>query len=200
MVKRTCKIEDCDKPVKTRGWCGMHYSRWQRRGTTDDLRVYVCGVEGCDRPYQGRNMCQLHYYRWLHGGKKGPVPVGRVLPDLRKPVPVPPYEERMKAKIDERDPGECWPWLGALTRKGYGIIISRAGRNSYAHRAVYEQFVGPIPDGLEIDHTCHSFDMSCPGGDTCPHRRCVNPSHLEPVTHAENVRRADKWKRRALHS
>ena len=50
----------------------------------------------------------------------------------------------------------------------------------------YLLFKGPIPDGLEIDHTCHN-ESQCLGGWNCFHRRCVNPTHLKIVTHIENV-------------
>ena len=65
----------------------------------------------------------------------------------------------------------CWLWTGPLNNKGYG----RSG-DGYAHRRSYEIFTGPIPEGLEIDHLCRN-------------RRCVNPEHLEAVTHVENLRR-----------
>lgn len=52
------------------------------------------------------------------------------------------------------------------------------GRVKYAHRAMYEQEVGPITEGLELDHLCRQT-------------MCVNPSHLEPVTHAVNLRRGN---------
>lgn len=55
-----------------------------------------------------------------------------------------------------------------------------------AHRAAYEVWVGPIPAGLEIDHTCHNVDPYCRGGTGCVHRRCVNPDHLEAVSHRVN--------------
>jgi hypothetical protein len=51
-----------------------------------------------------------------------------------------------------------------------------------AHRVFYELLVGPIPDGYQLDHTCHNRDDGCVGGPTCTHRACVNPAHLEPVT------------------
>jgi hypothetical protein len=81
--------------------------------------------------------------------------------------------ERIMQRTDRS--GDCWLWTGFLDRYGYGQI-SVQNRREKAHRAAYEAFVGPIPDGLVIDHTCRV-------------RRCVNPAHLEPVTHAENVRR-----------
>jgi hypothetical protein len=70
----------------------------------------------------------------------------------------------------------CWIWqLSLHARTGYGAKKTN-GVSTLAHRAVYEHHVGPIPDGLELDHLCRV-------------RACVNPAHLEPVTHKENVRR-----------
>lgn len=70
----------------------------------------------------------------------------------------------------------CWIWDAAVDDRGYGRISVR-GYWRHAHRFLYENLVGQVPDGLELDHKCR---MNC----------CVNPDHLEPVTHQENVRRA----------
>lgn len=92
------------------------------------------------------------------------------------------------ARVDNTGgPNACWPWLGNTDRYGYG----RFGKNAAgAHRIAYELMVGPIPDGLSIDHLCHNADTTCAGGITCQHRRCVNPMHLQAVTNRENLRRS----------
>jgi hypothetical protein len=95
------------------------------------------------------------------------------------------------AKVDRRGPDDCWPWLASL-HHGYGQFNTgnRAGaRMTGAHRISYEIHVGPVPAGLQLDHLCHTRDTSCAGGVACLHRRCVNPAHLEPVTHRVNARR-----------
>lgn len=53
----------------------------------------------------------------------------------------------------------------------------------------------PIPDDLQIDHLCHTDDPGCLGGNDCPHRRCVNPAHLEPVTPQGNSLRGTRRSR-----
>jgi len=83
---------------------------------------------------------------------------------------------------------ECWLWQGPPGPFGYGTA-RWDGTAVRAHRLIYEIFVGPIPDGLHLDHLCHNRDDGCVGGVGCSHRRCVNPNHLEPVTAKENLLR-----------
>ncbi len=73
----------------------------------------------------------------------------------------------------------CWLWTGSISSGGYGGFGIR-GTAKKAHRVSYELIVGPIPEGLELDHLCRV-------------RHCVNPNHLEPVTRQENVRRGVGW-------
>lgn len=82
-------------------------------------------------------------------------------------------------------PGGCWIWAGTVNSQRYGMWRS-AGKLSYVHRTSYELHVGPIPDGMVIDHACHNRDLDCAGSLACLHRRCVNPDHLEIVTPREN--------------
>jgi hypothetical protein len=96
-------------------------------------------------------------------------------------------------------PDSCWPWLGGLDRGGYGKMRDQR-RTKGVHRVAYELAVGPIPDGMTIDHLCHTADESCLGGITCRHRRCINPLHLEPVTPGENTARGRSGRTSGAHN
>ena len=96
---------------------------------------------------------------------------------------------RLRTKFEEGPADECWPWLGHVSKRGYGIFWF-GGRRGHAHRAAYELLVGPVPEGFHVDHTCHN-DSGCEGGDDCLHRRCVNPRHLEAVPPAINKSRGE---------
>lgn len=83
-------------------------------------------------------------------------------------------EDRFWAKVDKQEGDDpCWFWTACLSHAGYG----RLGRGKgvvLAHRFAYELLVGPIPEGMELDHRA-----SCA-------KRCVNPAHLRPTTHKQN--------------
>lgn len=87
----------------------------------------------------------------------------------------------------------CLIWRGPLNRHGYGVVGFESA-SQLVHRVFYAGKVGPIPDGMHLDHTCHNEAM-CPGGPTCPHRACITPGHLEPVTNRENTRRSPRVQR-----
>lgn len=82
--------------------------------------------------------------------------------------------------------GDCWTWKHGVTTAGYGVITSGPRGECqyfYVHRVVYQRLVGPIPQGLDIDHLCCN-------------RRCANPDHLQPVPRGENMRRGFTTERR----
>lgn len=94
------------------------------------------------------------------------------------------------------DPDACWLWRGATSPNGYGTFSLPGRKGIPVHRFAYEMMVGPIAEGLTIDHLCRVTN-------------CVNPAHMEPVTAAENMRRGrasnpnrkprEPWKTRWTH-
>lgn len=101
-----------------------------------------------------------------------------------------PVEERFWPKVHKTD--TCWLWIGR-TNRGYGIfdVGSTPMHGVMAHRFAYELLVGPISDGLTIDHV---------KANGCTSTACVKaiadeygPAHLEPVTMRENLMRGTGW-------
>lgn len=82
--------------------------------------------------------------------------------------------EKFWERVKKASPGDCWEWTGARTSGGYGNLRRPHGTFDYSHRVAYELTIGPIPEGLQIDHLCRN-------------RICCNPRHLEPVPQRINV-------------
>ncbi len=84
------------------------------------------------------------------------------------------FKERFMDRVSIEPVTDCWMWIGAVNNKGYGVFnpSSNSG-NTLAHRWSYELYIGPITDGLQIDHVCNV-------------RLCVNPEHLQLATAREN--------------
>lgn len=90
-------------------------------------------------------------------------------------IPVTPgVPGRLWTRARRADSG-CLEWTGCTNSRGYGCI-SIDGTIYLAHRVAYELAIGPIPEGLTIDHLCRN-------------KLCLHPAHLEAVTGAENTRR-----------
>lgn len=131
----------------------------------------TCSYPGCTNPPPWvRGFCKSHYNRWYRTGDPA---------DKRKSRPQLFWEH-----VDRNGPlpkwapflGPCWLWTANLSSAGYGRFYVGSRTVAQATRWAYEQEVGPIPEGFQLDHLCRV-------------RACVRPSHLEPVTQRENMLR-----------
>lgn len=128
-----------------------------------DMVHPLCSIDGCAKRVRARGWCAAHYERWRRTGST-------------VVATQPTVEDRFWAKVDKTsDPNGCWLWTASVGSHGYGAFgVGQAVK--VAHRIAYELTVGPIPEGLHLDHLCRRH-------------ACVNPAHLHPVTLRENVGR-----------
>lgn len=127
---------------------------------------YPCSVDGCPRKRKAQGLCPAHYARWQRHGD--PL-AGRKVPQFFTSV------EQMIENSVAKSNG-CWEWIGTRGADRYGRATINKVRGQ-AHRFSYEHFVGPIPDGYQVDHLCRNT-------------YCVNPDHLEAVTPQVNTLRS----------
>ena len=144
----------------------------------------TCAFASCDRDVRTKGLCHAHYNQYSRG---------RTLTEL-KPRRTGTPIERFWGNVRKSD--NCWVWTGTRGDDGYGRL-SIDNKYVLAHRFSYMLLIGPIPDGLVIDHECHNLDRYCAGGP-CMHRRCVNPGHLVPRTIGENAVRGRYLRIRGL--
>lgn len=171
-----CSVDGCDTRRYCRGYCIKHYRRWKTHGdpTHEQPKMpTVCTVDDCHERTIARGWCSRHYKRWQTYGV--PVGVGEDRGSYSMST-----VDRFWTRVEKTE--TCWLWHGADSGDGYGRMRGPDGVTVGVHRFAYELLVGPIPDGLELDHVW---------ARGCTHRNCVNPDHLEPVTAAENTRRSN---------
>lgn len=177
MKQDGCIVHGCRADHYGLGYCRRHYCRVKAHGdatVTFHQREHsgLCDVAGCERPYFARGKCQRHYHRLRKYGDclAGGTPIDK------------PLALRIAERSVLRENG-CVEWVGSTDGHGYGQINYRR-RVLKAYRVSFELARGPVPAGLELDHLCRN-------------PLCINPDHLEPVTHAENMRRMRATKEEA---
>lgn len=139
----------------------------------------ICSVEGCNKPRHAHGYCNMHAQRVKRHGDPGGV-----LPEFI----VGDDEARFWAKVNKSGPvpetrsdlGSCWEWTASTGIYGYGQFNPGGNRGVVqAYRWGWTRFVGPVPNGMELDHLCRN-------------PLCVNyESHLEVVTKTENILRGE---------
>jgi hypothetical protein len=178
---KLCSVPNCMREHEAKTYCKNHYKMWRKHGDTLIKGISsgrfkkgqkpanysgfdTCTIEGCTNSHRSKGLCNTHFLRMVRLGD----PLGR-LNRMRGSA-----KERLKNMTDiDKDTG-CIVWRGAVDTRGYGRLADDMGWYDMAHRLAYKIYVGEIPKGLVIHHKCHNT-------------RCVNPDHLEPKTHYQNI-------------
>lgn len=165
---KLCTVDGCERVRTSTLYCQKHYRAFKLYGDPLKMKKYpvgnVCKHPGCQLKPRVRGLCDKHYSRLQrHGG------TGITKADPRDIT----LRERILRNVVVDDNG-CWLWTKRLNSDGYGLI-SILSKQRYAHRVVYKEWVGDIPEGMEV---CHSCDV----------RNCCNPAHLFVATHLDNIK------------
>jgi hypothetical protein len=163
----TCEVDDCDRGGKLiRGLCNMHYRRMMRLGSLELPPPPTCKADNCKDRVHSNGYCRPHHSKWRRYGD---------------PLETRRYnnaEDSFQARTTWR--GDCLVWTASKTKGGYGKLTVE-GKLRGAHQYAWERENGPIPAGMEIDHTCFN-------------RPCCNIKHLRLATekqNRENLRQAN---------
>lgn len=133
----------------------------------------TCTYEDCERPHDSLGYCKTHADQVRRG--REPYPIGsRPGGGSKRPVRFASPDDVIQQldTLTSVDDNGCWLWTDRVNHYGYGVYSCR-GKTGFTHRTTFTHFVGPIPDGHEIDHICWN-------------RLCCNPDHLRAVTRKQN--------------
>ena len=171
-----CSIDECERPRRTSEWCNAHYQRLKKgRDLATPVRRVIldrpshCSVEGCERRHSSHGYCAAHAARWKKHGSPEPRDTRSALTRAAESGDFNTLTGLLlkKACVDENG---CWVWP-KLHKDKYPMTRVAGGP---LHRAVVEVKHGKPLGSQPVHHICANT-------------ACVNPDHLQPVTHAENI-------------
>lgn len=200
MANRTCSVDQCTSPVKSRGWCAKHYMRWQRGTASQDVLGPAAAAPAAPRKVRGVKECRVcgqpfgvrrdsHSFCSQacreksrisrHTGRRVGSRSRGLLASVEDAIAA---GDRVAARsllvmillTHSKPDGSCWIWQSRKDRHGYPRAANLSGVTQALHRHIAEQMTGQPLVGMHAHHACARRD-------------CVNPDHIMAVTAAQNV-------------